>query len=494
MNAGLSVHDHVILNAIANDWKLTPATLAYKLSQGNWIPGKWLLYVSSIIAYAIAKGNGRIVISAPPRHGKSQLIDVYLPIWVLERFPQFAVILASYGADLSEGFGRETRDTIIENSALLTTRIPRTSSRVDDFETEQGGRMVSRGLGGAITGRGANVLIIDDFIKEIKEALSQAHRDYVWNWFVTTAYTRLEPNASVIIIATRWHSDDLIGRIKKNFPGVWTFIELPAEAEANDLLGRAVGEPLFPDRYPLEKLQEIKTVLGSMFYQALFQQKPVDETGKITDGAWLKKANVMPHLSQVRSVRVWDLAATEGGGDYTTGSLCHWASFSQQFFISNVIRRQMSPGQAEALVRSTAMVDGIDTEVGIEQEPGSAGKALVEHYQKTVLPEFKTFATPTSQNKLVRAQPFIAGAEAGQVFLVEGPWNDAFIAEFDSFPGGSYDDQIDTAGAAYTKLTGKKVYSASWGRQTQDKMSSKGIIAANLRMGSRRRAAWGRSV
>lgn len=490
--SNLTVHDHVILSAIANDWKLTPATLALKLSQGNWIPSPWLLYISKIIAYGVARGNARIIISAPPRHGKSQLVDVYLPIWILERFPMFSVILASYGADLSEGFGRETRDTIIDNSALLSIRIPRTSSRVDNFETEQGGCMVSRGLGGAITGRGANVLIIDDYIKEIKEALSQAHRDYVWNWFVTTAYTRLEPNASVIIIATRWHSDDLIGRIKKNFPGQWQFVTLPAEAKEGDLLNRTAGAPLFPERYPLEKLQEIKTMLGSMFYNALFQQEPVDESSKITDGNWLKIANVIPPLLRLRSVRVWDLAATEGGGDYTTGALCHWDTFGQQFFISNMIRRQLSPGQAEALVRATAMVDGVDTEVGIEQEPGSAGKALVEHYKNTVLPEFKVFSTPTTQNKLVRAQPFLAGAEAGQVFLLEGPWNAPYIQEFDSFPGGAYDDQIDVTGAAYTKLTGKKVYTASWGRTIQDKSSSKGIKASQFRLSTRHRVAWGR--
>ena len=144
--------------------------------------------------------------------------------------------------------------------------------------------MVSVGLGGAITGRGADVLLIDDYIKEIKEALSTTTREYIWNWFTTTAFTRLEPGGTCIIIATRWHHDDLIGRILKHNPGgAWDYIHIPAEAMENDLLGRAVGEPLFPERYPIEVLRERKAVLGSFFYNALYQQIPENPEAAITD-------------------------------------------------------------------------------------------------------------------------------------------------------------------------------------------------------------------
>lgn len=456
------------INQVANNWKLTPATLAYKISRGAWIPASHLMYISSRVAKSIAKGNARIIISAPPRHGKSQLVSIYTPAWVLENLPHYKTILAGYGADLATGFSRQVRDIFLDqdNQLLLNTRIRKDASRVEAFLTEQGGGMYAVGLGGAITGRGAHVLLIDDYIKEIKEALSPAYRDYVWNWFVTTAFTRLEPGGSCIIIATRWHSDDLIGRILANLAHEgWEYIEIPAEAGENDILGRAVGDPLFPQRYPLERLKELKITLGSTFYQALYQQKPVDESNKMADGNWLNIINAIPASDQLgyKWARVWDLAATEGGGDYTVGTLIGYNKTINHTIIANVIRKQISPGQIETYVRNTALADGVDTEVLIEQEPGSAGKNLVHHYTVSILPEFRVTGVPVSSNKVVRAQPFLAAAEAGKVSLLSGSWNEAFISEFDTFPG-AYDDQIDTAGAGYTKLSGKRVYSASWGR------------------------------
>lgn len=478
----LTLHDEDLLRQIGTNWRLTPATLAYKLSQGRWIPAQWLMYISQLIAQAIAAGNGRIIISAPPRHGKSELVDVYLPVWVLENFPSHHVILASYGAELSEGFGRRARDTIVDNQDLLRCKVRRDSSRVSDFNTEGGGGMVSVGLSGAITGRGADVLLIDDYVKEIKEALSQTYRDYVWNWFRTTAYTRLEPNGTVIIIATRWHSDDMIGRMMKEMPGQWTNVVLPAIAEKSDPLGRLPGQPLFPERYPLEVLMERLEILGSSFFQALYQQRPLDDTARLADGNWLKVVDIIP--AKLEMIRVWDLAATEEGGDFTVGALCGYDRASGFFYILNIIRRQLSPKEVEQLVLQTAVSDGHATPIAIEQEPGASGKALVEFYQTVVLPDFKVEPVPVVNNKVLRAQPLLAGAEAGKVYLMSGSWNIQYIQEFDTFPG-LYDDQIDTTGAAYTKLTGKKLYTATWGRtgprQQMDALQS----AKNQRLAQR---------
>lgn len=457
------------LQQALSDWKMTPATFAHKISRGSWIPAKHLMYISSRVAKGIARGNARIIISAPPRHGKSQLVSIYTPGWVLEKYPDKKVILAGYGADLATGFSRQVRDLFLDqdNQTLLSTRLRKDASRVEAFLTEKGGGMYAVGLGGAITGRGAHVLLIDDYIKEIKEALSPTYRDYMWNWFSTTAFTRLEPGGSCIIIATRWHSDDLIGRILKEFPGDWEYIEVPAIAEENDTLGREIGEALFPERYDLARLYELKETLGSIFFQALYQQKPVDETKKLTDSSWFKYKKEIPaeEYGHMKSARIWDLAATQDGGDYTAGTKCSYSIRTGIFYVENVIREQYSPDNVEAKVREMAVADGIDVKVGVEQEPGSAGKALVNHYDINVLPEFSVTPIPAVNNKLIRAQPFIAAAEAGKVVLIEGTWNDKFTKEFDDFPGGDNDDQVDTAGAAYTFLTGKKHYSASWGRK-----------------------------
>lgn len=139
----MNSHDRRVINRIANNWKLTPATFAYQISRGTWIPSPHLMYISSRVAKAVANGNGRIIISAPPRHGKSQLTSIYTPAWVLEMFPQYKTILAGYGAELATGFSRQVRDIYFDadNKDLLTTRVRKDSSRVEAFLTEQGGGM-----------------------------------------------------------------------------------------------------------------------------------------------------------------------------------------------------------------------------------------------------------------------------------------------------------------------------------------------------------------
>lgn len=468
------------MTALAQNWRLTPATQAVKLTNGQWIAAPWLQYASTRIAHGIMKGGARIIISAPPRHGKTELVAVHTSAWVLENLPRRNVILTGYGADLVETSARKVRDLIDDNEHVLRCRIRKDVRQLSAFQTETDGYMYSVGLGGAITGRGAHVLLIDDYIKEIKEALSQAHRDYLWNWFTTTAMTRLEPGASVIIIATRWHSDDLIGRIVNNFGGKWENICLPAFAGEGDLLGRQPGEVLFPERYGPEDIEAQRELLGSIFFHALYQQGPVDEVMKITNPEWLTEIQELPKADDWKWVRVWDLAATEGGGDYTCGTLVGYSKRLGRCVIGNIIRRQLSPGDVEELVRNVANADGLDVTVAIEQEPGSSGKSLVEHFGKTVIPDFKVVPVPATKAKLIRSQPFLAAAEAGKVSLllpetadysVHGAlpkWHDHFKKEFESFPGGQNDDQVDTAAAGFIFLSGRKVYSASWGRKKRD--------------------------
>lgn len=501
----MNLHDQETLDRIASNWRLTPATMATKLTKGQWIAAPWLKYVATRVAYGIHKGGARIIVSAPPRHGKSELISVHTPTWVLENYPNRNVILAAYGADLAEQYGRRVRDQIRDQEDTLRCRVRADVSKVGAFLTETNGYMYSVGLGGAITGRGAHVLLIDDYIKEIKEALSPAHREYIWNWFVTTAMTRLEPGASVIIIATRWHSDDLIGRILKFFPDKWENICMPAFALENDILGRAPGEVLFPERFSVEDLEGQRDLLGSVFFHALYQQGPVDEIMKFTDEDWLKICPTPP-ADDFKWARVWDLAASEDGGDYTVGTLCGYSPTKHVFLIANVIRKQISVGKIEALIRNTAVIDGEDVTIAIEQEPGSAGKNLVNHYDTIVLPDFKVVPVPTVKSKLIRAQPFLAAAEAGKVYMLdetvsvadydsatsftkeELSWHKTFKEEFKTFPAGEHDDQIDTAAAGYNLLSGKKMYTASWGRKKKPdtKKNSKKIRQASFMLGQRK--------
>ena len=467
----LSPSEQAHLEKLLRNYKLTPMTLALKLNP-RLIPAPHLMYISTVVASAISKGGGRIIISLPPRHGKSELITKNVPIWTLENYGRKNMILCSYGAELSTDFGRQIRDIIQENEALLNVRIRPDAERVNNWLTQQGGAMRSVGLGGPITGRGADVLIIDDYIKEIKEALSQVHRDYIWNWFVTTAFTRLEPNGTVIIVATRWHHDDLIGRILKNFPGEFTNIVIPAIAEKQtpEILGRPIGTALFPERYPLGpgpgSLLERKSVLGSFFFNALYQQRPENDQGQLTNRDWIGILATVPELNDFEIVRCWDLAATEEGGDFMVGTLIAYSKSRDMTIILDVKRAQLSPLGVEALVAQTALIDGPGIKIYIEQEPGSSGKLLVANYANTLLKGYKVEAVPANDTKLIRAQPFLAAAEARKVFLIKAAWNEEWLQEYDDFPGGDHDDQVDTAAIGYSKLSGKKLLRASWGRDS----------------------------
>ena len=480
------------VKTLTENYKLTPATLAHRLNP-NWVPAPHLMYISARIAAAIAKGNARIIISVPPRHGKSELITKYSTVWCLEHYPHWNTILATYGAELSNDFGREVRDIIGANEDLLNVRIRGDARRVARWKTPEGGGMAAVGIGGAITGRGANVLLIDDYIKDIKEALSKSYKDHIWNWFKTVAYSRIEPGGSCIIIATRWSRDDLIGRIldqyvikgsqesldaarlraegKKVTAGPeWEYIKIPALAEEGDLLGRPVGAALFPERYNEATLLGIKDTLGSYFFNALYQQDPRNDENALTNPAWLEKKiiDVLPMLGDMPSARIWDLAATQDGGDYTVGLQMYHDRKTNTTYITDVQRKRASPQAVEFMVRQTALMDGTESPIYIEQEPGSSGKSLVEHYAKSVLPEFKITAVSHNDGKMARAQPFLAACEAGRVYLIKGSWNADFISEFGTFgmKNSPHDDQIDCASVGFTKLSGKKLYSATWGRNT----------------------------
>lgn len=485
-NIQLSLRQQQQLKELMSNYKLTPMTLAMKLNP-RLMASPFHSYVSAKVAHTIAKGNGRLVISAPPRHGKSEIITKNTPIWTLENYGMKNVILCTYGGELSTDFGRKIRDLVQENQNFLDMKIRQDAHRVNNWHTDKGGAMMSVGVGGPITGRGADVLLIDDYLKDIKEAMSPTIRDGIWDWFQSTAFTRIEPGGSCIIIATRWHEDDLIGRILKHNPGGnWESIIIPAVAEVPgynkddpktyhfvDILGRKNGEPLFPERYPLGPgpgtLMERKDVLGSYFFNALFQQRPESDTAKLTDKTWLKyfdQWSDLPWLADptTKFSRDWDLAATEDGGDWLVGTLSAYHKETDQFAILNIKRKQLSPGKVEELVRETALEDGIGVTIGIEQEPGSSGKLLIHSYATRVLQGFTVVGNPTNANKVLRAQPWLANVENGKTYVFRASWNKVFEDEYDEFPGGEHDDQIDTAGAGYMRMSGKTRLKVAWGR------------------------------
>lgn len=221
----------------------TPADLAINLSDGMWRLAPHLQLISDKIA-AITEQPLRLIIALPPRHGKSELGSHWTPIWFLNEWPTGKVILASYEAQFAASWGRKVRNGIQENEGKLRIKLSGDSSAAATWELKSGGGMWTAGVGGPITGKGAHLLIIDDPIKNYAEAYSPVYRESIDQWYQTVARSRFEPDASVIIIMTRWHNDDLVGRLieRDKTKQQWDVVNLPAMAEENDPLGREVGD------------------------------------------------------------------------------------------------------------------------------------------------------------------------------------------------------------------------------------------------------------
>jgi hypothetical protein len=222
---------------------------------------------------AVERGEiKRLMVFQPPRHGKSELVSKRFPAWYLGRNPKRQIISASYGQDLASDFGREVRNILTspEYRALFPgITVASDSAARNRWHTNQGGSYVAAGVGTAITGRGADILNIDDPLKDRSEADSETVRNGVWNWYTSTAYTRLMPGGSVIVTLTRWHEDDLAGRLlaaQEQGGDQWHVISMPAI--------NADGEALWPARYPITALEGIRTAIGPRDWSALYQQDP----------------------------------------------------------------------------------------------------------------------------------------------------------------------------------------------------------------------------
>ena len=462
----------------------SPATLAMHLwADGDraWVPAKHLRYASERIAAAILKKGSRLIISMPPQHGKSQLATQTTIPWFLEKFPGQAMMQVSYNQDFAESWGGKVKDIIEGHPDLFKIRIREDRSRVDRFETTSGSVCHFLGINSGQTGKDAGLIIIDDYVKGFAEASSQAIRDKTWNDYVANIELRMQNDTTVIIIATRWWSDDLIGRLLKVDPTGWEYICFPAFATENDLLGRKPGDVLFPEKQSRELLLKKKKTaqLSGVIFDALYQQTPVDNQSKFTDGQWLKVVHGIDE-GELNFVRAWDFAATEGGGDFTTGLKMGRRGMMRQAYITNIISEQLSPARVEQKIRSTAVADGIECTIILEQEPGAQAKSLCEYYQKRVLPEFNVILVPTAgKTKFMRAQPFISGVETGNVFCVdssghnsleEAEWITSFRTDFDNFGPQTigHDDKMDTAGMAYNHLFEDEASLVAWGQAADE--------------------------
>lgn len=403
----------------------------------------------------------RLMVFLPPRHTKSELVSRLFSAYYLYRYPERWVGLNSYGANLAYSLSRNARD----NYRRIGGQIKGDASAVEQWETGQGGGMWAAGVGGAITGKGFHLGIIDDPVKNAEEANSEVVREKHADWYSSTFYTRGEPGNAIIVIQTRWNEGDLSGWLLaqeyEEQPENWHIVNLPAVAEETpqefpptctvEEDFRQPGEALCPERYDLGKLAKLAKRVGIYFWNALFQQRPTPLEGGMFKRSSFEIVDTAP--KEAERVRAWDRAATEDAGDYTVGLLMA-KSKDGVFYVEDVVRGQYSDLECEKIIKQTAALDAARGNVTtwLEQEPGSSGK-VVAKITIRALAGYVVKSERSTGDKTTRAQPYAAQCGAENVKLVRGAWNTPYLNEMAGFPHGSHDDQVDASSLAFNKLT-----------------------------------------
>lgn len=373
----------------------------------------------------------------PPRHGKSELASRRFPAWYLGRNPTKQIIAASYGDDLATDFGREVRNIVDspEYSSLFETKLAEDSRAANRWNTSEGGAYVAAGVGTAITGRGADILLIDDPVKDHEDAQSELKRDRVWNWYVSTAFTRLMPEGAIILIQTRWHEDDLAGRILNNKREEWAVIEMPAI--------NTQGESLWPQWWPVSALQRIRDTIPSREWNSLYQQQPVPDTGDFFRKDWFHRYAKRPEGLSYYGMS--DYAVTDRGGDFTEHGV--FGIDPQE----NIYVVDWWSGQTASDVWIEAQLDLIKRWKPL-MWVGEAGpiRRAIEPFlikrsrERKVFCRFEWLAS--INDKPTRARGFQARASMGTVYLPMTDWADDVLSQLLRFPAGALDDKVDVCG------------------------------------------------
>jgi predicted phage terminase large subunit-like protein len=387
----------------------------------------------------------------PPGHGKSTYASVLFPAWFLARHPQASIIAASHTADLAEYFARRVRDTVRDQGELLGLNLLREDRAAARWRTQQGGEYFACGIRGPITGRRADLVVIDDPVKSHAEADSPTARNALWNWYRSDLATRLKPGGRIVLVMTRWHQDDLGGRLLDTDP-TWTVLRLPAIAEADDPLNRQLGEALWPEWENEAALDRKRRVMGSRIWNALFQQSPTPDTEALFATTRIPVFEVAPPIR--REIRAWDLAATaatEGRDpDWTVGVKLALTGESR-YLITDVVRIRAGPAEVADTIHAVASQDGAAVTIALPQDPGQAGKQQVAWLSQR-LSGFRIRASPETGAKLTRATLPAAAIESGTLAILRAPWNRALLDELRDFPHGRKDDQVDALSRAFAQL------------------------------------------
>lgn len=451
----------------------------------GWFHEEICAELEQFLADVVAGKSPRLMILAPPRHGKSELASRRFPAFALGRYPDLSIIATSYADSLAASMNRDVQriidspeygvlfpGTLLNDSNVRTVADGSFLRNSDIFEIV-GCRGVykSAGVGGGITGRGMDIGIIDDPFKDAEQAYSQVYRDKVWEWYTSTFYTRLTPGGGIVVILTRWHEDDLAGRIlkaAKEEGEEWRVVSYPAIAE-KDEKHRKEGEPLHPERYGLEQLNRIKTAVGSRVWVSLYQQRPAAMEGQIYKREWWgtftptteDPQQLVADLGITHLVQFWDTAfKVKSQNDYS--SCATIGSNGTRYYLLDVWKGKQEYPELKRTVQShyakwmphTLLVE--DT----------AGQSLIQELNReTTLP---LQPVKVDKDKVSRAYAVTPIIEAGKVlYPVSASWASDFIDNLAKFPNAEHDDDVDAFNGAleYIARGGGNLGMLDWLRQ-----------------------------
>ena len=433
--------------------KLTAEDYAYSLllsyAAYQW-PGYTIGKHHALIAsklQAVERGDiKRLIISMPPRHGKSMLASEFFPAWYIGRNPDKYIIAASYAQELADDFGRKVRNQLSDpcyGAIFPDVSLRDDSSSAKRFHTNKGGSYFAAGVGGPVTGRGAHLLLIDDPVKNREDAESDTNRRKIRDWYTSTAYTRLMPSGAIVIIMTRWHEDDLVGWQLEEGTEEWDVLELPAINED--------GEALWPEQYSMTDLERIKRTLPARDWSALYQQRPSPEEGSYFLREWFNYYNELPQ--HLRYYIASDYATKDGEGDYTV-HLVFATDPANRIYLVDLWR-----GQRDTFVWGEALID-----LGQKYKPVEAGeeagqirnsmKPFLDRLQRERGVHFYRKGWASASDKQARAQSIRGMLSMGSVYFpANAPWLGEFERELLMFPNGAYDDQVDAFSLAGRMLS-----------------------------------------
>lgn len=416
-------------------------------SQGRWRMARHHAYLNRKLVDLAGGRCPRLIVEMPPQHGKSQMISQYGTAWYLGTFPDKRVILSSYEAGFAAYWGRKSRDLLeAYGPSLFGVKVSQKSSAADHWEIDgRQGMMNTAGVGGPVTGKSADLFIVDDPVKNPEEARSKIMRDKVWEWFEDVAMTRLQPGASVIVIMTRWHKDDLAGRLERQ--GGWEVIKFPAVALPGDQLGRAPGEGLWPEHYGSDFYARVRAESSAYKWAALYQQDPTEEGGNIVKNDWLQWFKHLQHPVMDVMVQSWDTAFKEGTqNDY---SVCGtWGATCNGCYLIDLWRGRVSFPDLER--KAIELYNRWHPEAVLVEDKAS-GQSLLQTLQRdTMIP---LLAISVDRDKVSRLNAVSPMFESKRVFIPEdAPFTPEYVGELCSFPNAPNDDQVDMTSQALAYL------------------------------------------